>query len=64
MLIRPIAEAISFADKVIVLSKRPSTIKNIYEINLTNKTTPLNNRNCKEFNDYYKKIWQEFDHEI
>ena len=64
MLIRPIAEAISLADTIIILSKRPSIIKNIYNINLTNKTTPLHNRNCPEFNDYYQKIWQEFEHEI
>ena len=59
-----IEEAISLADTIIVLTKRPSTIKKIYNINLTNKTTPLYNRNCKEFNDYYQQIWQEFDHEI
>jgi len=59
-----IEEAISMADTVIVLSKRPATIKKIFDIKLTNKTTPLNNRSCKEFNEYYNKIWQEFDHEI
>ena len=59
-----IEEAISFANKVIVLSKRPSIIKKVFDINLTNKSTPINNRKCLEFNDYYEKIWQEFDHEI
>ena len=59
-----IEEAISFADKVIVLSKRPSIIKKIFDINLTNKSTPINNRKCLEFNDYYEKIWEEFEHEI
>ena len=32
MLIKLIAEAISMADKIIVMSKRPSTIKSIYDI--------------------------------
>lgn len=59
-----IEEAIVFADKVIVLSKRPATIKKIFDIKLTNATTPIHNRECLEFNDYYKKIWQEFEHEI
>jgi len=59
-----IEEAISFADKVVVLSKRPSIIKKIFDIKLNNKTTPINNRKCNNFNDYYDKIWQEFDHEI
>lgn len=59
-----IEEAIAFADKVIVLSKRPATIKKIFDIKLTNATSPIHNRECKEFNDYYKEIWQVFDHEI
>lgn len=64
MLIRPIAEAVSIADTVIVLSKRPATIKKIYNINLTDKTTPINNRTCKEFNTYYKEIWESIDHNV
>lgn len=64
MSVTNIAEAIAMADTVIVLSKRPATIKKIFDIKLTNKSTPLHNRTCPEFNDYYKLIWQEFDHEI
>lgn len=64
MITHDIEEAIAMADTVIVLSKRPSTIKKIFNINLTNASTPINNRSCIEFNDYYKKIWQVFDHEI
>ena len=52
------------ADKVVVLSKRPSVVKKIFDINLTGKSTPINNRHCPEFNDYYQSIWQELDHEI
>lgn len=59
-----IEEAIAFADTVIVLSKRPATIKKIFNINLTNASSPITNRECPEFNDYYKQIWQVFDHEI
>lgn len=59
-----IEEAISIADTVIVLSKRPAIVKKIFNINLTNKSTPIYNRNCPEFNNYYKEIWQVFDHEI
>ena len=64
MLIRLIAEAIAMAGTVIVLSKRPATIKKVFNIKLTGASTPIHNRTCKEFNDYYKKIWQVFDHEI
>ena len=58
------AEAIAFADEVIVLSKRPAQIKKIFPIKLTNASTPIHNRTCKEFGEYYKEIWQVFDHEI
>ena len=64
MLIRPIAEAISIADEVIVLSKRPTKIKKIFNIEFSNKTKPTDHRNNKEFNNYYKKIWSIFDHEV
>ena len=60
-LISNIVEAISMADKVIVLSNRPCTIKNIYNINLDNKKTPIENRKDKNFNYYYEKIWSDID---
>ena len=59
-----IGEAIAFADTVIVLSKRPAKIKKIYNIKLTNSKSPIENRNCQEFNTYYKKIWESIDHNV
>ncbi len=59
-----IAEAISIADTIIILTKRPAKIKKIYNITLTNKTTPINNRTCKEFNTYYKEIWKNIDQNV
>ncbi len=56
-----IAEAISMCSKIIVLSKRPSSIKNIHEINLTNKKSPIENRKAIEFSSYYDIIWKEID---
>ena len=56
-----LAEAISLSDRIVVLSKRPATIKEIYKIKLTNKSTPINNRKCKEFSSYYEKIWRDLD---
>lgn len=61
MVTHDISEAISMADRVIVLTKRPATIKNIYEIKLTNKSTPIHNRKCIEFSDYYDQIWRDLD---
>ncbi len=64
MITHDIAEAISMADRIIVLSNRPSTIKTIYNIELTDKSTPINNRSCKEFNEYYQKLWRSIDHNV
>ena len=59
-----IAEAISMADRVIVLTKRPCRVKNIYEINLDNKTNPISNRQDSKFNYYYEMIWRDLDAHI
>lgn len=61
MITHDIAEAISLADRIILLSKRPGTIKKVYNIELTNKSTPINNRSAKEFSSYYSTIWKDLD---
>ena len=54
-----LAEAISMSDRVIVLTKRPGTIKTIVPItfSIANRT-PKSVRNTPEFNQYYNKIWE------
>ena len=56
-----LGEAISMADRIIVLTKRPGTVKNIIDINLTIKgeKTPLKARNTPEFKDYFNLLWGE-----
>ena len=61
MITHDIGEACSIADRVVVLSDRPAKIKKIFSIDLTDKTSPLNNRKCKEFSTYYEMIWKEID---
>ena len=61
MVTHDIAEAISMSDRVVVLSKRPAIVKNIYEINLDNKSTPISNRSAKNFSYYYEAIWGDLD---
>lgn len=57
-----ISEAISMADRVVVLSHRPGKVKNIYEISLTcPKRTPLISREAPEFRLYFQQIWEELD---
>lgn len=64
MVTHDIAEAISMADRVIVLSERPCHIKNIYTINLSNRSTPIENRKAKEFSEYYDLIWKDLDFHV
>ena len=64
MVTHDLSEAISMADRVIVMSPRPSKIKSIYEIKLTNKSTPIQNRKAKEFANYYDKIWKDIDYHV
>ena len=56
-----IAEACSLCDRVIVLSKRPCTVKSIYDIKLENKTNPIDNRKDSKFYYYYDMIWRDLD---
>ena len=64
MVSHDLAESISLSDRIIVLSKRPGKIKNIYTINLTNKSTPIENRKAKEFAHYYDILWKDLDKNV
>ena len=64
MVTHDLAEAISMSDKIIVLSKRPSLIKKIYDVKLDNKSTPINNRNDSKFSYYYNLIWKDIDKNV
>lgn len=57
-----ISEAISLSDRVIVLTKRPATVKTIFPIQLSIKDyTPMQAREAPEFKDYFNAIWKELD---
>ena len=51
-------------DRVVGLTNRPCQVKKVYDINLTNKSTPIENRKCKEFSKYYDEIWKELDFHV
>ena len=56
MITHDIGEAISMADRVIVLSKGPAIVKNIYKIELDKIDTPTNNRKDIKYEYYYDLI--------
>ena len=55
-----ISEAISMADRVVVLSKRPATVKKIFKIDINGKT-PLEKRKDSKFSTIFNKIWRELE---
>lgn len=59
-----LSEAVSLADRVIVLTRRPAEIARIIPVtfDLTHDT-PLARRNAPEFKNYFNEIWKELNHD-
>lgn len=57
-----LSEAISLADRIIILTPRPATIQQtvplIFDLE---EDTPLNRRNAPEFKNYFSLIWKELN---
>jgi NitT/TauT family transport system ATP-binding protein len=60
-----IGEAISMAERVIVMSRRPGRIKSNHAIRFGSadgaRPAPLKARNAPEFSGYFNTLWQELD---
>jgi NitT/TauT family transport system ATP-binding protein len=60
-----IGEAISMAERVIVMSRRPGRIKSNHAIRFAiadgTRPAPLKARNAPEFGGYFNTLWQELD---
>jgi len=57
-----IAEAISMADRVVVLTQRPATVKKIYEIPLSRRAASVADvQSTPEFAHFFKEIWDALD---
>lgn len=55
-----LSEAVSLAQRVLVLSKRPATVKCDIPIHLTlSGHSPLASRNAPEFKTYFNLLWKE-----
>lgn len=63
MITHDISEAISLASRVIVLSKRPATVKNIYKIDIEGNT-PMERRKSSKFAHYYNLLWKDLDKNV
>lgn len=59
-----LSEAISLADRILVLSKRPARIKCDIPIHLTiSGNSPLASRNAPEYQGYFNQLWKEISDE-
>jgi NitT/TauT family transport system ATP-binding protein len=57
-----IEEAVSLADRVIVLSRRPTRVKAIYDIALgAERTDMMAARDSRDFSQYVRRIWADLD---
>jgi NitT/TauT family transport system ATP-binding protein len=60
-----IGEAISMAERIIVLSRRPGQVKSEHRICFStsdgNRPAPFDARNAAEFNGYFNSLWQELE---
>ena len=55
-----ISEAISMSDRVLVLSERPGTVKNIHNIDFEiDGRNPINCRESPKFRTYFNTLWKE-----
>lgn len=62
MVTHDISEAVSMSDRIIVLSKRPASIKKIekIEFDIENRD-PMNCRKSPKFSNYFDSLWKELD---
>ena len=59
-----IAEALTLADRIIVLSKRPSVVKKVYEVDFNNEEDIIKKRSLPRFSELYECIWRDLDETI
>ena len=58
-----ISEAISMADRIIVLTGRPTTILNMHIIDTDKSLSPLKRRESDGFGKWFEIIWRELNYE-
>ena len=56
-----ISEAISLADRILIFSRRPGTVKRILPITFQNAQSVSEKRQSPEFAQYFELIWKELE---
>jgi len=58
-----LSEAVSLANRVIVLSERPAQIAAVVPLEFKESLTPFERRAAPQFKDYFNIIWKELNHD-
>lgn len=58
-----LAEAVSMADYILILTKRPGRVQKYLSLDFPTDLTPMERRNHEQFQNYFNLIWKELNHE-
>ena len=56
-----ISEAVSMSDRVVVLSRRPATVKAVFDMGVLRSLPPMARRENSAFSRYFDAIWKELE---
>lgn len=57
-----LSEAVSMADRILILSRRPAQIRRILKVHFADKDMmPMQRRQAPEFKEYFNEIWKELN---
>jgi len=56
-----ISEAICLSDRIVVLTRRPGTVKSIHDLSALRPFSPMERREQPEFRTFFNLIWKELD---
>lgn len=56
-----ISEAVSMSDRVVVLSRRPATVKAVFDMGELRQMDPMKRRENPAFPRYFDAIWKELE---
>ena len=57
-----LSEAISMADRILVLSPRPGCVRRILKLDFPSSSSPMERRSDPGFKGYFNDVWKELNH--